>query len=69
MVARPMGCYLDRQDDKTWGLVSNDEDFPETIRYVTSNRQLFSPREYYSKEYTLERCREKWTDLITEFVK
>jgi glycosyltransferase involved in cell wall biosynthesis len=69
MVARPMGCYLDRQDDKTWGLIANDEDFPETIRYVTSNRELFSPRKYYSKEYTIERCREKWTDLINEFVK
>lgn len=68
MVARPMGCYLDRKDDKTWGLIANDEDFPETIRYVTNNRHLFSPREYYSKEYTLERCREKWTNLINEFV-
>lgn len=68
MVSRPMGCYLDRKDDKTWGLIANDEDFPETIRYVTSNRHLFSPREYYSKEYTLERCREKWTNLINEFV-
>lgn len=69
MVARPMGCYLDRKDDKTWGLIANDEDFQETIRYVTNNRHLFSPRKYYSKEYTLERCREKWTDLINEFVK
>jgi glycosyltransferase involved in cell wall biosynthesis len=68
MVARPMGCYLDRKDDKTWGLIANDEDFPDTIRYVVSNPQLFNPREYYSKEYTLERCREKWTDLINEFV-
>ena len=69
MVARPMGCYLDRKDDKTWGLISNDEDFPETIRYVVNNRHEFTPREYYSKEYTLDRCREKWTDLINEFVK
>jgi glycosyltransferase involved in cell wall biosynthesis len=69
MVARPMGCYLDRADDKTWGLISNDEDFPETIRYVVNNLELFSPRKFYSKEYTLERCREKWTDLINEFVK
>lgn len=69
MVARPMGCYLDRQDDKRWGLISKDEDFPETIRYVVNNREQFKPREYYSKEYTLERCREKWTDLINEFVK
>lgn len=69
MVSRPMGCYLDRKDDKSWGLISNDEDFPETIRYVVNNRHLFTPRKYYSKEYTLERCREKWTDLINEFVK
>ena len=69
MVARPMGCYLDRQDDKRWGLMVKDEDFPETIRYVVNNREQFKPREYYSKEYTLERCREKWADLINEFVK
>lgn len=68
MVARPMGCYLDRKDDKRWGLIANDSNFPEAIRYVTSNRNLFSPREYYSKEYTLKRCREKWTDLLNEFV-
>lgn len=69
MVARPMGCYLDRKDDKRWGLISDDNDFPETIRYVVNNKEEFSPREYYSKEYTLERCREKWTNLINEFVK
>lgn len=69
MVARPMGCYLDRKDDKSWGLISNDEDFPNTIRYVVNNLELFNPREYYSKEYTLERCREKWVNLINEFVK
>jgi glycosyltransferase involved in cell wall biosynthesis len=69
MVARPMGCYLDRKDDKSWGLISNDEDFPETIRYVVNNRDTFTPRKYYSKEYTLDRCREKWEDLINEFVK
>lgn len=69
MVARPMGCYLDRKDDKSWGLISEDEDFPETIRYVVNNLEEFSPRKYYSKEYTLERCREKWSDLINEFVK
>jgi len=69
MVSRPMGCYLDRKDDKTWGLISDDDKFPETIRYVVNNRHTFAPREYYSKEYTLERCREKWADLINEFVK
>lgn len=69
MVARPMGCYLDRKEDKTWGLISNDDEFANTIRYVVQNRKLFSPRKYYSKEYTLQRCREKWTDLLNEFVK
>jgi glycosyltransferase involved in cell wall biosynthesis len=67
MVARPMGCYLDRKDDMSWGEFSEDEDFPNKIRYVISNRHLYSPRKYYSKEYTLERCREKWIKLIEEF--
>jgi glycosyltransferase involved in cell wall biosynthesis len=69
MVSRPMGCYLDRKDDKSWGLISSDEDFPETIRYVVNNLNLFSPRKYYSKDYTLDSCRKKWTNLINEFVK
>jgi glycosyltransferase involved in cell wall biosynthesis len=63
-----MGCYLDRKDDESWGLIANDEDFPVKIKYIINNRQKFSPRKYYSKEYTLERCREKWTSLIEEFV-
>ena len=69
MVSRPMGCYLDRVNDQSWGLIANDEDFAVKIRYVANNREFFSPRKYYSKEYTLERCREKWTALIEEFVK
>ena len=69
MVSRPMGCYLDRVNDQSWGLIANDEDFAVKIRYVVNNREFFSPRKYYSKEYTLERCREKWTALIEEFVK
>jgi glycosyltransferase involved in cell wall biosynthesis len=68
MVTRPMGCYLDRTDDMSWGEFAKDDEFPEKIRYVVSNKDKYSPRKYYSKEYTLERCREKWLNLITEFV-
>ena len=68
MVARPMGCYMDRINDKTWGIVAEDDDFPETIRYVADNLDLFNPREYYSKEHTLERCMEKWNEMLEEFV-
>lgn len=68
MVARPMGCYLDRVADKTWGLIAEDNEFPEKIRYVTNNLHLFEPRKYYSKDYTLDRCKEKWTKMLEEFV-
>lgn len=68
MVARPMGCYLDRADSTSWGLVVEDNQFPAAIRYVVNNLSLFEPRKYYSKEYTLERCREKWTKMLNEFV-
>lgn len=67
MVTRPMGCYLDRTDDMSWGEFAQDHEFPDKIRHVISNRHLYSPRKYYSKEYTLERCREKWINLIQEF--
>ena len=70
MVTRPIGCYLDRINDMSWGeFAYNDSDFPDKIRHVVSNRNLYSPRSYYSKEYTHERNREKWTALIEEFTK
>ena len=70
MVARPMGCYLDRINDAgQWGEVASDENFPETIRKVVKNKDSYSPRDYYSKEYTLERCKEKWISLVKEFTK
>jgi glycosyltransferase involved in cell wall biosynthesis len=70
MVARPMGCYLDRINDAgQWGEVSSDENFAETIRNVIKNKDTYSPRKYYSKEYTLERCREKWESVVNDFVK
>ena len=70
MVARPVGCYLDRvKDAGQWGEVSSDENFAQTIRNVIKNKSSYSPRKYYSKEYTLERCREKWENLLTDFVK
>lgn len=69
MVARPVGRYVDIKDSAGWGVVANDDEFPEKIRYVLANRELFSPRAFYSKEFTLERCREKWTSIIREFVK
>ena len=67
MVTRPIGCYLDRADDKSWGEYAEDDEFPQKIRYVVKNRELYSPRKYYSREYTLERCCEKWLKVIEEF--
>lgn len=70
MVSRPMGRYLDNIDGiGMWGELAEDEKFPETIRRVVTNATLYSPREYYSKEYTHERFKEKWVNLINEFVK
>ena len=70
MISRPMGCYLDRKDDVgLWGEIAEDNEFPEVIRHVVRNKHSYSPRNYYAKEYTLERCREKWINLIKEFVK
>jgi glycosyltransferase involved in cell wall biosynthesis len=69
MVSRPMGRYLDNADGTgMWGELAEDEDFPATIREVVKNKDAYSPREYYSKEYTHERFREKWTKVLEEFV-
>ena len=67
MVTRPMGCYLDRRDDMSWGEFAEDYEFPEIIRKVVASREKYSPRLYYNKEYRLERCQQKWQDVITEF--
>jgi len=70
MISRPMGRYLDNIDGiGMWGELSDDENFSETIRRVVKNASSYSPRKYYSKEYTHERFKEKWFDLINEFVK
>jgi len=68
MVTRPMGCYLDRIDDMSWGEFANDDEFPDKIRYVVANRHLYSPRQYYSKEYTLDRFRENWIKVVEDFM-
>ena len=68
MVSRPMGRYLDNAADVgLWGELANDDEFPKKIRQVVANRETYSPRKYYSKEYTLERAQEKWTKIIEEF--
>jgi len=69
MVSRPMGRYLDNIDGiGIWGELADDEDFSETIRHVVINKSSYSPREYYSKEYTHERFKEKWTALLQDII-
>lgn len=69
MVSRPMGRYLDNIDGiGIWGELADDEDFSETIRNVVINKSSYSPREYYSKEYTHERFKEKWTALLQDII-
>lgn len=64
MVSRPMGRYLDNTDGiGMWGELAEDDEFPNVIRNVVANKDSYSPREYYSKEYTHERFKEKWTNL------
>jgi glycosyltransferase involved in cell wall biosynthesis len=69
MVSRPMGRYLDNIDGiGIWGELAVDDDFPRVIRKVVANKDSYSPREYYSKEYTHERFQEKWTNLLNDFL-
>ena len=68
-VARPMGRYLDNIDGVgVWGEIAKDEHFPKYIKKVFNNRDSYSPRDYYSKEYTHVRFKEKWTKLLTDFL-
>ena len=69
MVSRPMGRYLDNTDGiGMWGELAEDDEFPNVIRNVVANKDSYSPREYYSKEYTHERFKEKWTNLLNDFL-
>jgi hypothetical protein len=64
MVARPLSRYQDDRDDIEWGLVAEDEEFPEKIRFVVNNRHLFKPREYYYPKYSTDVSRQKWTKMV-----
>jgi glycosyltransferase involved in cell wall biosynthesis len=69
MVSRPMGRYLDNIDGiGMWGELAEDDEFPDVIRKVVANKDSYAPREYYSKEYTHERFKEKWTNLLNDFL-
>lgn len=68
-VARPVGSYMDKIDGVgVWGEIARDADFPKYIQKVFDNRDSYSPREYYSKEYSNVRAKEKWTNMLIEFL-
>lgn len=67
MVSRPLSRYLDDKDDIQWGVIAEtDDEFPEKIRYVLNNPQLFSPREYYIGKYSTEISMQKWGNIVKE---
>jgi glycosyltransferase involved in cell wall biosynthesis len=69
MVSRPLSRYLDDKADIEWGVIAEtDDEFPEKIRYVIQNPQLFSPRNYYIGKYSTKISMEKWGNLVKDFI-
>jgi glycosyltransferase involved in cell wall biosynthesis len=67
MVSRPLSRYLDDKDDIAWGVIAEtDDEFPEKIRHVLTNPQLFSPRDYYIGKYSTEISMKKWGQLVSD---
>ena len=66
IVARPVGVYFDCKDDKEWGLISKDDDFPANIRFVKQNKHLFTPRDYFIKKYSTDICRQSWQAMVND---
>jgi glycosyltransferase involved in cell wall biosynthesis len=68
MVARPVSRYFDDRNDIEWGLIANDNEFPQKIRFVLENKHLFSPRNYYFTKYSKEVNIKKWAKIVKDFV-
>jgi hypothetical protein len=67
MVSRPLSRYLDDKADIQWGVIAeNDDEFPQKIRYVLQNPQLFSPRDYYIGKYSTAISMQKWGQLVKD---
>ena len=66
MVTRPVGRYSDDRDDIEWGVIAADHEFPEKIRFVLKNRNLFSPRSYYINKYSTAVSMKKWGNIIKD---
>jgi glycosyltransferase involved in cell wall biosynthesis len=64
IIAREVGIYFDCKDDTEWGVLANDTNFSEKIRYVLNNKDKFNPREYFYKKYSNEVCKENWLNII-----
>lgn len=64
IVATCVGVYFDCKDDSGWGCIANDDTFVEKINYVLNNKQLFSPREYFIKNYSIDSCKRAWIELV-----
>ena len=67
MVSRPLSRYLYDKDHIAWGVIAwNDNEFPEKIRYVLTNPQLFSPRDYYIGKYSTDISMKKWGQFVSD---
>jgi glycosyltransferase involved in cell wall biosynthesis len=64
IVARMVGVYYDNREDPRWGRLADDSSFVNTLRYVVSKRDRFSPRECFIEKYSTEICRRNWLNII-----
>jgi hypothetical protein len=64
IVARMVGVYYDHKEDPRWGRLADDTSFVDTLRYVVSKRDRFSPRACFIETYSTDICRQNWLNII-----
>ena len=69
MIARAVGWYYDCKDDSEWGCIADDSNFLLKIQYVLDNLTTFTPITYVEAKYSMNICKEKWSNLIEMLLK
>jgi hypothetical protein len=65
MASTNVGWYNDLSDLKDWGMICNDFNFVDNIKYIMGNLDKFNPRHcLLDNGYDSETCKKKWIDLV-----
>jgi hypothetical protein len=65
MVGTKVGWYHDLCEVEGWGVIADDSNFVERIRYVLGNLDRFTPRRCLLEAgYDLDSCKKAWLEVV-----